>query len=238
MSLLGAVGLLLSVCEQGAVARSPCRAQLLGQGVSSSSSHGRARCSSRGLCTNPSRMASDRGWRGTRPSWTLLGHLLAVSALKVPLLRKGPVADGHGHVALVAQGIHHLQALPHRDLVQPVVFLEQTETDGIYLLKPLFSIVKLELEVMPKGRGAPCDRWGFQQPPCHSRPTAVVQCSTPHSHTQTRKQRLSRPHRPPAGILFIAQSFNELEGWSNPLPSTQQRESPQGCSGHRQVTES
>ena len=59
---------------------------------------------------------------------TLRSRILAVSALKMPLLRKGPVTDGHGHVPFVAQWIYHLHALPHGDLVEAVGFLEQRES--------------------------------------------------------------------------------------------------------------
>lgn len=126
-----------------------------------------------------------------------------MSALKVPLLRKGPVADGHGHVALVAQGIHHLQALPHRDLVQPVVFLEQTETDGIYLLKPLFSIVKLELEVMPKGRGAPCDRFQLSAAslPQQTHSSSAVQ-HTPQPHPDSETKALTASQAPSWDFVY------------------------------------
>lgn len=85
---------------------------------------------------------------------TLLSRILAVSALKMPLLRKGPIADGHGHVPLVAKRIYHLHALPHGDLVEAVVFLGERKTGGIYLLKILFySTVKLKPKPMLKGRG-------------------------------------------------------------------------------------
>lgn len=57
----------------------------------------------------------------------LRSRILAVSALKMPLLRKGPITDGHRHVAFVAKRIYHFHALPHRDLVEAVVFLEERE---------------------------------------------------------------------------------------------------------------
>lgn len=53
----------------------------------------------------------------------------------MPLLRQGPVADGHGHVPFVAKRVHHLHALPHGDLVEAVVLLEERHTDGIPLLQ-------------------------------------------------------------------------------------------------------
>lgn len=95
-------------------------------------------------------------------SWTLLSHLLTVSALKVPLLRKGPVADGHGHVALVAQGIHHLQALPHRDLVQAVVLLEQTERQMGFIYYHFCSpLSNWSWKRCPRGGDAPSWQMGL-----------------------------------------------------------------------------
>lgn len=63
---------------------------------------------------------------------TLLSRVLAVSALKMPLLRKGPITDGHGHVPFVAEGIYDPHALPHGDLVEAVVYLGERQTGFLY----------------------------------------------------------------------------------------------------------
>ena len=60
-------------------------------------------------------------------SLTLLSCVRAVSALEMPLLRKGPITDGHGHIPFVAKRIYHLHALPHGDLVEAVVLLEERD---------------------------------------------------------------------------------------------------------------
>lgn len=64
---------------------------------------------------------------------TLLSRILALSALKMPLLRKGPITDGHGHIPFVAEWIYHLHALPHGDLVETVVFLENKDRWELFI---------------------------------------------------------------------------------------------------------
>lgn len=73
---------------------------------------------------------TDGGCRGSQAR--LCSSWLTASALEMPLLRKGAIADGHGHVAFVAERVHHLHALPYRDLVEAVVFLEKTDKQEFF----------------------------------------------------------------------------------------------------------
>lgn len=102
---------------------------------------------------------------------TLLSRVLAVSALKMPLLRKGPITDGHGHVPFVAEGIYDPHALPHGDLVEAVVYLGERKTDRIPLLKQLFyCTVKVKTKPVLTGRGCSFLRRAFQQRPGRPHP--------------------------------------------------------------------
>lgn len=124
-----------------------------GQGISSSSFHACTRGSSQGLCTTPSRMTSDRGWRGTRAQLNSPqpppGCLSSQSATaeegthrRWPRWRS-PCGSGDPPPSGTA---------PQRPGTGGCFSRADKKTHGIYLLK-LLSIVKLELKVMPKGRG-------------------------------------------------------------------------------------
>lgn len=106
---------------------------------------------------------------------TLLSCILAGSALKMPLLRKGPITDGHRHIPFVAKWIYHLHALPHGDLVEAVVFLEEKDRWDLFIK----TSVLLPVKPMLKGRG----RSFLTDEPFSSLP------DTPHPQLQHLKAR-------------------------------------------------
>lgn len=133
-----------------------------GPGTSSRSFHGCANCSSQGLCTKPSRMISGRGWRGTRaqlsspqPPPCCLSSQSATA--EEGIHRRWPRSRSPcGSVDLPPSG-----TAPRRPGTGGCFSRADKKTDGIYLLKLLFSIVKMELKVMPKGRDAPSWQMGL-----------------------------------------------------------------------------
>lgn len=149
------MGLLLSVCDQGPVTTwtFPHSAPQ-GRAFPAGQCDGCAGCSSQGLRTKPSRMTSDHGWRGTRaqlnspqPPPRCLSSQSATA--EEGTRRRWPWSRSPcGSADPPPSG-----TAPQRPGTGGCFSRADKKTDGIYLLKLLFSIVKLELKAMPKGRG-------------------------------------------------------------------------------------
>lgn len=211
-----------------------------GQGISSWSFHGCARGSSQGLCTKPSRMISGRGWGGTRaqlsspqPPPCCLSSQSATA--EEGTRRRWPRSRSPcGSVDPPPSG-----TAPRRPGTGGCFSRADKKTDGIYLLKLLFSIVKLELKVMPKGRGCFFLTDGpFSSLP--DTPDPQQQWSTAHPITTSRLGNKGSHvlTGPQLGFCLYHSSLMRYKDDQTHSSALSKQRPPQGCSGHWQVIES